>query len=88
MAKGKHKSVPKELKRNIAWLEKEGVKVVLGICECARHKFSPGTIRLVRETDAGFKAIAYSGNGIMNMFIVTKNKTVRELVRNRFNDED
>ncbi len=84
MVKGKHKSVPKELKKNITWLENQGCKIVIGISECARHKYSPGAIKLARETDAGFKAIAYSGNGIMNIFIVTKNNELRELVREKF----
>lgn len=84
MARGKHKSIPKELKKSMAWIEAQGAKLVLGICECARHKFSPGHIRLVQRTDAGFKAIAYSGNGIMNFFIVCKNQEVTDIILEKF----
>lgn len=87
MARGKHKSIAKELKKNIAWLENQGAKIIIGISECARHKFSPGTIRLVNETEAGFKAIGYSGNGIMNLFIVVKDAELREKIKEKFNYE-
>lgn len=84
MARGKHKSIPKELKKNINWLEKEGAKIIIGLSECARHKFAPGTIKLLRETDAGFKANGYSGNGVMNLFIVVKDDELREEIRSKF----
>lgn len=84
MAKAKHKSVPKELKKSMNWIEAQGAKLVLGLCECARHKFSPGHIRLVRRSEAGFKAIGYTGNGIMNFFIVCKNLEVFKLMEEKF----
>ncbi|MCE2928265.1 MAG: hypothetical protein LW817_01380 [Candidatus Caenarcaniphilales bacterium] len=84
MAKGRHQSTPKELKKNFAWLENYGAKIIIGISECARHKYSPGTIKLLRETPAGFKANAYSGNGIMNIFIVTKTPEIRDLVKEKW----
>jgi hypothetical protein len=86
MARGKHKSIPKELKKNVAWLENNGAKLVIGLSECARHKYSPGTIKLLRETEAGFKANAYSGNGVMNIFIVVKDDELREKVREKFSE--
>ena len=52
VARGKHKSVPKELKHHAQWMEDQGIKIVLGLSECARHKFTPGHIKLVSETDA------------------------------------
>jgi hypothetical protein len=87
MARGKHKSIPKELKKNINWLENQGAKIVIGLSECARHKYAPGTIKILSETAAGFKANAYSGNGVMNIFIVVKNDELRELVKEKFNNE-
>ena len=88
MARGKHKSIPKELKKNIAWLENNGAKIVIGLSECARHKYAPGTIKLLKETKAGFKANAYSGNGVMNLFIVIKDDELREKIRNRHCEEE
>ncbi len=84
MARAKHKTVPKELKKTMSWIEAQGAKLVLGICECARHKFSPGHIRLVLRTDAGYKAIAYTGNGIMNFFIVCKTEELYEKMLDKF----
>lgn len=88
MARGKHKSIPKELKKNIAWLEDNGAKIVIGLSECARHKYSPGTIKLLRETEAGFKANAYSGNGVMNIFIVVKDDELRARIKERHLDDN
>ena len=68
MSKGRHKTIPKELKKEMRWIEAQGAKLVLGICESTRHKFSPGHIRLLRKDDAGIKSVAYTGNGIMNFF--------------------
>lgn len=84
MARAKHKTVPKELKKSMLWIEAQGAKLVLGVCECARHKFSPGHIRLVQETDAGYKAIGYTGNGVMNFFIVCKTSELGEAIVAKF----
>ena len=84
MSRGKHKSIPKELKKNAAWLEKNGAKIVIGLSECARHKYSPGTIKLLREDEAGFKANGYTGNGVMNLFIVVKDPKLREKIKEKF----
>ncbi len=86
MARGKHKSLPKELKKNANWLEKQGAKIIIGLCECARHKYPPGSIKILNETDAGFKANAYSGNGVMNIFIVVKPGELREKIREKFSE--
>ena len=88
MARGKHKSIPKELKKNISWLEKEGAKIIIGLSECARHKFPPGHIKLLNETEAGFKANGYSGNGVMNLFIVVKDDKLRGLIKERFDADE
>ncbi len=87
MARAKHKTVPKELKKNVAWIEAQGAKVVLGLSECARHKFSPGHIRLVQKIDAGLKAIGYTGNGIMNFFIVCKTEELCKVMLDKFGDD-
>ena len=85
MARGKHKSVPRELKKNISWLEDRlGLKIILGLSSCARHKFSPGHIRLVERTGAGFRARGYSGNGIIDFFIICRDEELAEIVMNKF----
>ena len=85
MARGKHKSVPRELKKNINWLEnKLGLKIILGLSACARHKFSPGHIKLVGQTPAGFRARGYSGNGVIDFFIVCRDEELAELILNKF----
>lgn len=86
MARGRHQSVPKELKKEIKWLEDNGVKVILGLCECARHKFPPGKIKVLREMDGGLKANGYSGNGIINIFLRCKNETIKNKLLKRYSD--
>ncbi len=67
----------------MSWLEAQGAKLVLGLCECTRHKFPAGHIRLLRQEAAGFKAVGYTGNGIMNFFIVCKTSSLAEQVIKR-----
>lgn len=84
MSKAKHKTVPKELKKEMAWIEAQGAKLVLGICECTRHKFAPGHLRLLRKEDAGIKSVGYTGNGIINFFIVCKNDEIYQIMIERY----
>jgi hypothetical protein len=69
--KAKHKSLGKDLKRSIDWLEKfdSVTKVVLGRVEACRHKYSPGHIRTQMDKDGGIAIKGYSGNGVMDIFI-------------------
>lgn len=84
MARGKHQSIPKELKKNITWIEAQGAKVILGLCDCARHKFPPGHIKIQGETDAGLRANGYSGNGVMKFFIRCKDDETIAKIREKF----
>ena len=83
MTRAKHKSIPKSLKKTMRWLEKKGIKIVIGLSESARHSYPPGVCRIVRETEPGFKVIAYTGNGIMNLFLVVdaQDLTLREAIK-------
>jgi len=69
--KAKHKSLGKDLKRSIDWLQKfdSVTKVVLGRVEACRHKYSPGHIRTQMDKDGGISIKGYSGNGVMDLFI-------------------
>jgi len=69
--KGKHKSVDKELKPSISWLESLPAveKIVLGLAESARHSYTPGTIRYQMDTLGGIKIKAYGGRGVMDIYI-------------------
>lgn len=68
---GKHKSMDKDLKRSIRWLE--GIpfvtKVVLGFSECCRHKYPPGALRFKLDVAGGIKINGYSGKGVTDIFI-------------------
>lgn len=68
------------------WIEAKGAKLVLGICECSRHKFPAGHIRLLRREAAGIKSIGYTGNGIMNFFIVCKNDETYQTMIEKFGE--
>lgn len=88
--KGRHTSVDKHLKKNVLWLEKTpGVtKVVLGISEACRHKFTPGHIRFKMDVDGGIKVNGYSGKGVTDIFIridpINGREHIKELISQRF----
>ena len=68
---GRHKSLDKDLKRSVKWLLSlsQITKVVIGISECCRHRYPPGTIRWKSDVPAGIKANGYSGKGVTDLFI-------------------
>lgn len=69
--RGSHKSVDKELKPSIQWLESLPCvhKVVLGLCESARHAYKPGTLRYQMDAPGGVKVKAYGGNGVIDVYV-------------------
>jgi len=86
---GRHTSVDKELKQAIRWLESLPIvkKVILGFCEAARHKYSPGTLQYAQDARGGVNLKAYGGTGIMKVYVQTDDTTaLLELLRKR-NDE-
>lgn len=87
--KGKHKTVEKELKQSIKWLESQEVvtKLVLGIGESARHSYTPGTIRYQMDAPGGVKMKAYGGTGVMDLYVKVKDEhkaTLLEKVEKRW----
>ena len=69
---GRHKSLSKNLRVSVGWLEnRPGVrKVVLGLSEACRHRRPPGSLKVRRATDAGLHLNGYSGNGVVKIFLV------------------
>lgn len=69
--KGRHKTVDKELKKSIKWLESLDVveKLCLGISEAARHAYTPGHLRFQMRVDGGCKLKAYGGRGVIDLFV-------------------
>lgn len=92
--RGRHTTLDASLKPEVAWLESraEVSRVILGLAEACRHAYAPGTLRPTRIDRGGFHAIAYSGNGIMNLFVVVDNEnsinSVMELMRKRYDLND
>jgi hypothetical protein len=80
--KGKHKTVDKELKPSMSWLESlpQVEKVVLGFCESARHAYKPGTLRHKSDTLGGIKINAYGGRGIIDIYVKVKTAEKDELL--------
>jgi hypothetical protein len=80
--RGKHKSVDKELKPSLIWLESlpEVSKVVLGLCECARHAYAPGTLRYQKDVAGGIRIIAYGGNGIIDLYVKVAEESRADLI--------
>lgn len=69
--KGKHTTVEKSLRPEIAWLESltEVKKVILGISDSCRHSYPPGHLKLQGETDGGLRLNGYSGSGVTRVFV-------------------
>lgn len=88
--KGRHKSLDKHLKSNILWIENlpSVQKVVLGISEACRHKYPPGHVRFKMDVEGGIKAVAYSGTGVIDIFIridpISKREEIKSLIAERF----
>ena len=88
--KGKHKTLQKDLKRSVLWLEKQPNvnKVILSFTECCRHKYPPGYIRCKQELEGGLTANGYSGTGVTDLFIrvtpATAIKEVKALILKKF----
>ena len=86
---GRHKSLCKDLKVTVGWLEnRPGVrKIVLGMSEACRHRRPPGSLKVRRATDAGLHLNGYSGNGVMKLFLVCdadRRDALAEAIRERF----
>ena len=69
--RGKHKSLDKDLKLSMLWIENiPGVtKIVLGFSECCRHKYPSGYVKIKMDVDGGIKVNGYSGKGVTDVFI-------------------
>ena len=69
--RGRHKSLEKSLKTEIAWLESfEAVeRLIIGRSEACRHSFPPGHIKVQGEAEGGIRVNAYSGFGVTQIFI-------------------
>ncbi len=83
--KGRHTSLDKHLKNNILWIENLPAvqKVILGISEACRHKYSPGHIRFKMDVNGGIKAIGYSGTGVVDIFIRIDPISAREQIKTK-----
>lgn len=69
--RGHHRSVDKELKPSVSWLESlsEVKKVVLNRVESARHSYPPGAIRYQMDALGGIKIKAYGGRGVFDIYV-------------------
>ena len=76
---GRHKSVPKELKRSLTQYLPSNAKVVMSdICSC-RHAYAVGTLKVVSEDGAIAKIRGYYGSGVVNFFVKFTSQEDREL---------
>jgi hypothetical protein len=87
--RGRHTSVDSELRPAITWLEKLSAvkKVFLGRAESCRHRYSPGTLRVVGLTESGFRLKAYSGRGVQEIAVailpLSERERIIELIEER-----
>ena len=80
--RGKHTSIPKELKSFFSWAESvdEITKVIITRTEGCRHSYKPGFIRFRGVVDGGIKMTGYSGNGVTDLFVRCKEENIKELL--------
>lgn len=87
---GKHQSLDKHVKKNIEWIQSIPCvsKIVIGISESCRHKYSPGYLRFKMDVAGGIKINAYSGNGVTDIFIkidpIADREDLKSLILKRF----
>jgi hypothetical protein len=89
--KGRHKSVEKNLRPAVRWLESlaQVKRVILGLTDNCRHSFPAGVIRHRRDVLGGFKANGYGGSVIIDMFIGVDSDDmddVKNLIKERFGE--
>ena len=76
---GRHKSVPKELKRSLTQYLPNNAKVVMNdICSC-RHTYAVGALKVVSEDGVSAKIRGYYGSGVVNFFVKFTSEEDREL---------
>jgi hypothetical protein len=72
--RGRHNSIPPDLKRSVAWLDGLASvrRLILGPTRRVGHHFKVGTIRVRRVLPAGLDVLAYAGGRIVTVFIATE----------------
>ena len=66
---GRHKSVPKELKKSLTCYLSKDVKIVMiDICSC-RHAYAVGYLKIINDNGLGAKIRGYYGSGLVNFFV-------------------
>lgn len=83
---GRHKSVPREIKRALSKVLDRDAKVVMqDICSC-RHAYAPGTLRITEEATTSLKIRAYFGSGIVNLFVKFPSEIEKDLAKEKLSD--
>lgn len=69
--RGKHRSVDKELKPSISWLESlsEVKKVILNLSESAQHAYAPGSLRYQMDAPGGIKIKDCGGREVIDIYV-------------------
>ena len=80
---GRHKSVPRELKRSLTAVLPVATKVVMNdICSC-RHSYPVGAIKLIECTGLHAKLRGYYGSGVVNFFVKFASEADKEQALNK-----
>ena len=76
---GRHKSVPRELKKSLSQNLPSNVKVVMSDIFSCRHRYKVGFLRVIEEDNSNAKIRGYYGNGVANFFIRFSSQKERKL---------
>lgn len=75
---GRHKSVPRELKRSLTHYLPSNSKVIMSdICSC-RHAYAVGYLKVIDENGSSAKIRGYYGIGVVNFFVKFSSAEDRE----------
>ena len=79
--RGKHRSVEKNLRRAVLWLESLDAvrRVILNATESCRHSYPAGHLRCRGNAPGGFKVNGYGGSTIVDIFIGADEEHIDEL---------
>lgn len=69
--RGRHTSLDKSLKTEIAWLESHEIveRLIIGRSDSCRHAYPPGHLKIQGEVEGGFRINGYAGFGVTQIFV-------------------
>ncbi|TNF69558.1 MAG: hypothetical protein EP298_02310 [Gammaproteobacteria bacterium] len=82
---GRHKSIPREIKRSLSKVLPSNTKIVMNdICSC-RHTFTVGALKIVNNQNNSLTLRGYYGSGVVNLFVKFTTTDNKQLAIDKIN---